>query len=74
MKQATNLNFDTRHISIQEILDAVGAEQFTQYGMYEARHYANCTRCQGYTPLFIAKALEVIARRNNKPVFIYRTR
>lgn len=74
MTQATNLNFDTNPISIKDILDAVNAEQFTQYGIREVRHYANCTPCQGYDALYIAKALEVIANRNNTPVFIYRSK
>lgn len=64
--------FDTTPITIQAILDAVGAEQFTQYGIREAQHYAHCTPCQGYDALYIAKCLEVIARRNNNPVFIYK--
>jgi len=65
---------DTNSITIKEILDAVNAEQLTQYGAREVRHYANCAPCHGYSALFIAKALEVIANRNNTPVFIYRTK
>ena len=64
--------FDTTPITIQAILDSVGADQLTQYGAREIRHYSHCTPCQGYDAIYIAKCLEVIARRNDNPVFIYK--
>jgi len=66
------MDYTTNTITIQEILDAVNADQLTQYGAREIRHYAHCTPFGGYDALYIAKCLEVIARRNNNPVFIYR--
>ena len=57
--------------TIEQILEAINAKQFTQDGIRYAADYAHCTPCMGYTAEYIAKCIEVIASRNNKVAFIY---
>ena len=58
-------------ITLAAILKAAGAFHFTQYGIDEAKNYSHFKLSDAK---FVAACLDVIARANNNPVFLYERR